>query len=218
MLTLKAFEKETGIRFTADHSGKMSGMISLSTSPLVNPVCQKRAQDPGSVCSHCYSVTYNKLRRGLREKLEANTERLKTVIPVDRMPLINAQAVRFEAFGDLYCTAQVINYFHLCERNPGVTFALWTKNPGFVDMAIKAGNAKPGNLVIILSSPELNKAYDPERIRRVFPFVDKIFTVYQKRFAQENGIEINCGARNCFECRRCYRKTDGVEMVSEQLK
>ena len=46
-----------------------------------------------------------------------------------------------------------------------------------------------------------------------FDFVDKVFTVY----ADCEGVEINCGARNCFECHKCYTKNK-TEYINEKLK
>jgi hypothetical protein len=119
---------------------------------------------------------------------------------------------RFESFGDLNNAIQVINYFNICKKNPGVKFALWTKNPDYIAEAIRAGHEKPENLNIVLSSLFLNK----ERKTR-YSFIDKVFTVYDPEFIQENKTEINCGAKNCFSCGLCYEK-NGVRNIREKLK
>jgi hypothetical protein len=47
--------------------------------------------------------------------------------------------------------------------------------------------------------------------------VDKVFTVYDPAYIEAESIEINCGARNCFDCGLCYEK-NGVEVINEKLK
>ena len=151
--------------------------------------------------------------KGFQDKYKANTDILTTtIIPVKEWPLINALMFRLESFGDLNNEIQVINYFNFCNRNKNVKFALWTKNPEFIDKAIKAGHKKPKNLVIVQSSSFVNVKEEKK-----FDFVDKVFTVYDKNYIRQNNVKINCGARNCFECGRCYSKKT-TDDIKEQLK
>lgn len=213
-MTIKEFEKRYGIRFTTDHSGKMQGMVSLSTSVLKNPICMARSKVPGSICQKCFAAKQAKAYgKNFQDKYAENTHNLtKQIIPVKDFPLLNVIQFRLEAFGDLQNTVQVINYFNLCKRNKRVHFALWTKNPEFIEQAIQAGHKKPSNLVIVQSSSFINKKEEKK-----YDFIDKVFTVYDKKYIAENKIEINCGARNCFECGQCYSKKTSAE-ISEQLK
>lgn len=209
-MKLKEFEKKTGIHFKTDHLGKMAGMWSLSTSCLVNPYCQARARVAGSVCAHCYAQRLLEYRETAANCFERNAEILTaSIIPVNEWPSLNCLMFRFEAFGDLINETQVINYFNLCRKNPRVKFALWTKNDFIIQSVLASGIKKPANLVIIKSSEMLNT---PETAP---DFVDKVFTVYDKQAAKN--VRINCGARNCFECGRCYTKRTGAA-VSELLK
>jgi hypothetical protein len=100
----------------------------------------------------------------------------------------------------------------MCYKNPRVKFALWTKNPDYIAEAIADGYEKPANLNIVLSSLFVNV----ER-RKAFDFVYKVFTVYDPEYIEKNGVEINCGARSCFNCGLCYEK-NGVEVINEKLK
>ena len=110
------------------HTGKMNGMWSLSTSPLVNQHCLNKSKCDGLVRKHCFSINMQKMRKELKEKLIRNTELLtKIVIPVADMPTLNIKYFRFESFGDLNNEIQVQNYFNLCRKNKETTFALWTK-------------------------------------------------------------------------------------------
>lgn len=85
-----------------NHQGKMSGMQSLSTSPLANEHCIRRRANGDTICAECFSYSYNEIREALREKLVRNTDLLtKEVIPVEEMPIVNVVYFRLEAFGDL---------------------------------------------------------------------------------------------------------------------
>lgn len=211
MKTMKQFEKETGIRFNMNMSGKMSGVNCLSTSNLVNPFCIARKKDPNSICSKCYADTtvkrYSALQRNMLNNTEILTEKL---FEISDMPMINDLIFRFEAFGDLLNTTQCINYFRLAKANPQTRFALWTKNPGFVRQAIQT-ESKPDNLVILLSSAKIGEKADASR----FDFIDKTFTVYRKTEMEPE--KINCGARACLACQRCYSK-DTESEIREYLK
>lgn len=220
----KAFRKLTGISITYAMNGKMKGMISLSTSPLVNAICAARQKVCGSVCAHCYAATMAKAYKNLGQMLIENGNVLADkVIPVEDWVRINPKAwkyFRLEAFGDVANAIQCINYFNLAERNPRVTFTAWTKNVELYETAVGMGHAKPKNLILIASSPELNEELDVS----AHPIVDKVFTVFTKEWLKANDVRpqfINCGARSCLACGRCYtHNADGVavEYVREILK
>lgn len=213
MVTLESFREKYGIHFTTNHNGKMSGMASLSTSVLLNPYCQMRASQPGTICEKCYAERMAGMYKPLARCLATNTEVLiSIIIPVDEWPLVNYAVFRLEAFGDVVNTIQVINYFNFCRRNPRTTFSLWTKNPGIVQETIDAGNVKTKNLIVIQSSELLNVTEEP-----TFPCVDKVFTVFDQKTIDAENIIINCGARNCATCRRCYTKKRKVEYINEKL-
>ena len=210
--TMEAFERKYGIQFTVRHTGKMAGMVSLSTSPLDNPFCKARCKCPGSICQKCYAVRLNKRFHDLGQMLSRNYAALtKAVIPVDEMPVLNCRLFRFEAFGDVGSWKQVANYFNLCKRNPAVRFALWTKNYQIVEQAVAHGFTKPRNLVLIVSSPMIDDALRLEDYR----LADKVFSVWSKNGAEH--VKINCGGRSCLTCGRCYSKS-GSKHVDELLK
>lgn len=208
----KEFKNKYGIHITTGHTGKMEGIDSLSTSVLLNPICQKRAKDPTSICSKCFAEKIANARKELRGCLAKNTEVLTSqIIPVKEWPVLNASIFRLESFGDLNNGTQFKNYINFAKRNPRTTFALWTKNTNIVDEVFREGVKKPRNMIIIMSSPHLNRVMIPR-----YEWVDKVFTVYDKEHAE--GVEINCGARDCLTCQRCYTKTRKVEYIRELLK
>lgn len=205
---------------TRNHTGKMDGMVSLSTSVLLNENCKRNQTVKGSICSHCYACAQLKFYKTQAEKLKKATEFLTShIIALNDIPQLNVSLFRFEAFGDLNNSIQVVNYFNIAKMNPEVKFGLWTKNPFIISYALKEYNIeKPENLVIILSSMFLNKQYNYDRMKEVYPFIDKVFTVYDENYIEENNITINCGAKNCFTCKVCYDKNNGITDIKEKLK
>lgn len=211
--TLSNSKSISGLHFTTKHSGKMSGMVSISTSVTTNERCAKNAQIKGSICEKCFAAKQMKVFPSMEKPMIENQRILTgSVLPDHMLPVINNLYFRFEAFGDLNNYIQVINYFNICKKNPRVKFALWTKNPDYIAQAIAAGHDKPENLNIVLSSLFINK----ER-KNPFPFVDKVFTVYDADTIESENININCGARNCFDCGLCYEKNN-VTQIREKLK
>jgi hypothetical protein len=215
VITLTNAKKETGIHYTLEHTGKMAGMYSLSTSNLVNPFCKAHRACKGSICEKCYACAqmkrYTSMQKCMADNFRLLTEKLLTP---EQIPVINALVFRFEAFGDVYNAVQVANYFAICKKNPQTRFALWTKNPAVIEKAINAGFNKPNNLVIILSSLYINEVASIEK----WSFVDKVFTVYDNDTIEREHVEINCGANNCFACQKCYHKDNGETYINEKLK
>ena len=204
----------SGLHFTLNHTGKMNGIHSLSTSCKGNAQCQKNAQIKGSICEHCFSFAMMKRYTNLDSCMERNAEILRAgILPADQIPTTTGVIFRFESFGDLANWIQAANYIQIATRNPQTRFALYTKNPRFIAEAIAKGYEKPANLVIVFSSLFLNA-----QARAPYPFIDKVFTVYDSEEKAPNGI--NCGARSCFTCQRCYRasKPGEVEQIAELLK
>ena len=202
-------------------SGKMYGVPAVSTSVLENPICQKRRQDPNSICAGCFAANTAARYTSLAQNLKSNLELLSAdVLPLDVLPRFipeMASIVRFEAFGDLASVTQAINYLNIAKINPDIHFALWTKNIGFLADAVKIVG-KPENIRVIYSSPLKNKAIPLKGIQRVFPGVDAVFTVYEKNYISENDIEINCGAKSCITCRNCYDRPEFFADIKEQMK
>ena len=209
-----AKNQPSGLHFTLNHTGKMSGIHSLSTSCKGNAQCQKNAQIPGSICSHCFSFAMMKRYTNLDGCMERNAEILRAgIIPAEDWPTTTGVIFRLESFGDLGNWIQAANYLNFARKNPQTRFSLYTKNPRFIAEAIAKGYEKPANLVIVYSSLFLNA-----QARAPYPFIDKVFTVYESEEKAPAGI--NCGARNCFACQRCYRpsKPGQVEQIAELLK
>ena len=211
----KEVSKVLGLHITTKHTGKMTGMTSISTSCQLNSRCAKNAKVPGSVCAKCYAQRQMKMYRTMQPVMERNYRILtEDIMEDDAIPILHYAFVRIESFGDLANTTHAINYLKLIRKNPQTFFAWWTKNPDFIAKAFKkTGYKKPENVNIIRSSMMINKPVKPG-----YWFIDGVFTAYTKEYAKANNIEINCGNRKCFECRREYKKHDGIIYTNELLK
>lgn len=207
---------ESPVYISDNMSGKMKGIAAISTSVLMNKLCQIRAQVVGSICEKCFAMNTVKRYHALEKHLEENTKVLtERVLDPDELPrfLFTVVMVRFEAFGDLNNVIQAINYLNIAYANPRQRFALWTKNPHILKIAIEEVG-KPENIMLIYSSPLVNCERD---IFKMYPFFDKVFTVFSKDYIKEHGIEINCGARSCAGCGLCYFDRS-IQFVREVLK
>lgn len=211
---LKAFREKYGVHICTNHTGKMYGILSLSTSCTVNPFCLARIRDPRTVCAHCYADAMQGRYGNLRAALVKNSEVLfNTLLPVDDFPfLYGLDVFRLESFGDIATVTHARNYIRFAKRNPNTVFALWTKNPNIMETAYRLEGGKPVNLVVNLSSEYTNLIRNPLHFN-----VNRIFSVFDKPTVAAEGIDINCGARACRTCLICY-KPDGVKMVYELLK
>ena len=217
--TIKSFEEKYGIGFTTNHTGKMAGMISLSTSCELNLRCLVRSTIPGTICEKCFAFVHFKRCTDNRPKFERNTKGLTTLdVMAEDVPILNAFMFRFECFGDLNNEQQTKNYFTIARKNKGTKCALWTKNPDIIAKTIEAGNKKPSNLVIVYSSPIINQEVPLEKIQKAYPFVDKTFTVFSKEYLKDKPNDfVNCGGKQCLQCGICYKKT-GCKTIREKQK
>lgn len=193
-------------------SGKMAGIQSINTSTTDNAFCQKMASNDNAICSKCYADRYEKMRGSLHAALLRNTTALSSgFIPMGDLPsFYPTQIVRFSSFGELENDIHLVNLLNIAIKNPQSHFTLWTKRANIVRQVLSR-REKPANLTLIYSSPALNvQAKRPS-------FFDKVFTVYQSKHANDNSVEINCGAKSCDGCRICYSDNE-IIYVNEKLK
>lgn len=215
-LSIKEFREVCGIHITTEHTGKMSGMVSLSTSTLENKECECHAKVAGSICEHCFARNLLNQRKSMNPALEQNYLILNSVvIPVELWPLLNYRFFRNEAFGDLGSVTHTMNYFNFMHRNSSTRFGMWTKNYKYIRETIeKHGYKKPKNVQIVVSSLFLNIQLNI----KLFPYADKVFTVYDKEYLEKHPeIIINCGKRHCLSCLNCYEDNE-IVYINELLK
>ena len=214
MRTSKATLNESPVHISDSMTGKMSGIPAISTSCVCNPICQKRMANPKMICAECFARATIDRYDNTAAALESNYYLLnESILSDDMLPVFgNVRFVRIESFGDLASVNQAVNYIHIANANPDVTFAWWTKNPRFINVAMLI-TGRPENVIFIESSPYINK-----QAKKSYDWIDKIFTVYDAETIQEKRIDINCGARCCMTCRRCYSKSNTETIVNEKLK
>ena len=219
-----------GLHMTLKHSGKMSGMFSLSTSCKINPFCRARIEHADEIaerlgmqaqdliCFNCFADDQtDSYGESFLKPFLFNTYLLTNfVLPIEVLPIINAYAFRFESFGDLVNMTQEINYFNLCKANKRVHFTQWTKNAGIIARTLEK-HARPKNIKFIYSELKVNSTRTLADVKKVFPFFDSIFRVFTKDYAKDNNITINCGARHCLSCMLCYTFNDITE-INEILR
>lgn len=207
------------IHISDNMTGKMLNVCSVGTACTVNPYCQTRMKRGDAVCIKCFAdrALHGFKGANMRACLESNYKLLtEQVLDLDLLPRFKkvVDIVRIESFGDVGNATHAINYINMVKLNPHVTFTAWTKNDNFWRQAFDRVG-KPENLIMVFSSLYLNKPQVPKTSIKYF---DHNFTVYDKETADFYGPEfINCGARSCDACRRCYTK--GTEFsVRELLK
>lgn len=200
-------------------TGKMHGMTVITTAMSNNPNCQRLSQISGAICQKCFSKTGLAFKKNVRERYMKNGEILSSgLIPTKELPFTNAQYCRFESHGDLINETHLENYMRICRHNPQTKFSLWTKMYKLVYEYFKT-HSVPKNFTLIISSLMMNKPM----IEMIQRFKDigvkrvKLFTVYSKEYLEQHpDIKINCGAKDCLGCLKCYASKE--EIVNEILK
>lgn len=214
------FERVTGVKFTI-HCGKLEGIPSLSTWYLSNPYCIARMAIHEAICHKCYVTdTAHHYGKVFVEKFKRNhnilTETILDVVP--DLSRCKAKYYRLESFGDICTLVQIINYVNIVKANPSKTFTLFTKNAFLLSWAFNEKQiVKPSNLIIVYSSHMINESQSAIFRDPLYWFIDKVFTVYTEDYIKEHDIDINCGARSCLSCLKCYSKYSS-SILREKLK
>ena len=223
-MTETLFQSVFGISFSV-MTGKLEHIRSINSAVTENPICLDRMQQPGTICGECYAETLLSGRKGLRDNTELNGRILSAaVIPAEYWPVLAFDTIfRIESFADVSNVTHAVNYINFMVRNSSVKFGVWTKNPALWAMALKSAGGdylRMDNVSFGVSSRCINKRDDVAAIKKRFPFVNFIFTVYDLYEAANNDIDITCGGRKCIECRVCYEANEAgdVVIVNELLK
>jgi len=194
-----------------DSKHKMAGFQSLNTSVSQNPFCQKMRDTENTVCQKCFaSKMLNRYKSMEVNSIENGKILSENTFKVEDMPYINATAFRLHSTGELINETHFHNYLNLCVRNPDTILTLWTKRVHIVHNVLEFCD-KPKNLILIYSSPSVNKeSMLPE-------YFDKTFTVYNKEYIKTNDVDINCGSKSCLGCMLCYTHND-VKVIKELIR
>lgn len=220
---------EIGTNLSFNLGAKMNGVLAESTNCCLNPMCIKRANSgvEKCICTKCFAKDGIKAYRTFRENITENYYTMADLLPIGELPIIDfieSPFFRFESHGDLYCVNQAKNYINTAAINPLVSFALWTKNPWYLWEAVKE-TGKPVNmrnvysyLFIVENDEDLKKAHKRwNYVNKIYPnLFDSIFIVLSPEYAASHPEMVNCGARSCFNCHRCYNGNE--EFIYEVLK
>lgn len=176
--------------------GKLEGFWSINTNPLTNSFCQKMAEEDRNICSKCYS---NRMLRSFLQSAYDAWDKNGIELSQEDIdpPIILHRFVRLHSHGELINKKHYKNFIKIAEKNPKTIFALWTKRKNI----IKKYN-HPNNMILIYSDPIIN---GNNKLPKGF---DKVFTVYEKDYAEKNNIDINCGGKKCKNCLLCYESDE----------
>ena len=208
-------------------TGKLEDFWAVSTSVLMNKICQARAKIDGCICKDCYAAAGCARFSGLCQGLETNFLILNNFLisakawAVLAIPSITGWA-RIEAHGDVASKICAINYNRIIESHKHLNFTVWSKNLDIWKSVFET-EGKPDNMIFIASSPMTNEVMEiPEDM---IQYVDHVFTVFEEDYAKEHGIKINCGTWNaneldhrCKLCMRCYNKCNKEFYINELKK
>ncbi|MBR2126902.1 MAG: hypothetical protein IJ943_09245 [Akkermansia sp.] len=203
-------------------TAKLEDVNAMSTACSVNPICKARAADACSICAHCFAFTTLDRYNDLEQAAVINFVVLNMMIyspaawKAISIPASAAgQLFRVEAFGDTASAIQAANYTIMAATHRYLgKVGIWSKNLGYWATAFE-NLGKPANVVFNASSPVLNQPMEiPDRFKW---FIDHVFTVYDAAHALAEEIDINCGMRNCKDCRHCYKRSN-APAVNEILK
>lgn len=215
MLDCKEF---FGLHFTEKHSGKMSGMVSMSTACKANKFCKARMGNNALICFYCFAeIQLNNYGIDMLKPFLYNIWMLNRFqLSADILPLLNNRLFRLESFGDVLTIGHELNYIRFMNKNPKTVIAQWTKNPNIVSRALEIVG-KPKNMIFIYSNPIIDRIMRLADIVKRFPMVDKVFNVVSEEYARENNIKFTCGARHCLTCENCYT-FGGLTEIIEKLR
>ena len=202
-------------------ANKLEGICSISSSVHDNCFCKARQKIKNCICSHCYAYNQQSYQTGLKEHNILNGITLRNIlIPVKYFKLLRIifPYLRIESFGDVANVIQARNYIRIIKAFPEKRCAIWSKNILIWKEAFDL-EGKPKNTTYVHSSGTVNKIDDIDIEK--YPFVDHVFSVFDKKYVKENNIVINCGGKKCLECikakKNCYFRNNTF-YINEQLK
>jgi hypothetical protein len=199
------------VQITEKHRGKLTGLSSINTSTVNNPYCQKMSKNSNCICSKCYAFEIESVFEYVHNFQAKNYEIINNHI-IEPNTFRKVRPVRFNSIGELGSALHLENLIRIVNHNSHIQFSLWTKRIDITNKVFKTIE-KPKNLILIYSSPVINKCRDIKTLK----YFDKVFTVYSYEYTKKNNININCGGKHCIECLTCYSVNDTV-YVNEHIK
>lgn len=192
----------------ASKTGKLQGINSINTSTIDNEFCQKMINSTSEnvICKNCYFKTMEKRYSNLHQAVLKNHVLLSTTrLDQKQLPVINANVFRVASGGEIINHTHALNIIDIINYNPNTLFAWWTKRDDIIRDILK-DIEKPSNLILIYSSPIINK------IAPLPKHFNKVFTAHYKT----TNAEINCHGK-CIDCMKCYSHND-ITYINEFKK
>ena len=240
VVSIPKFERNTGVK-VSNCTGKMEDEQSITTSWTVTEMCLRNMEiarkmveeliaegkdpcDPKNhvpICYWCYAKggSFN-MFPAVRACYERNTKILDSGT-LSCLPDFDGRKkntpVRYNTHGDLSSWNCLDNYCLIAKANPKTKFVLLTKNIPLCD-AYFTKNEKPKNLFINVSSFLVNVPL--KNALEKYWWVDNVFTVYDKEYAEAHGIEHNCPCHtgSCKDCQRCAHSDNEDKYTNEILR
>lgn len=192
-------------------TGKLDGIIGVSSNPLINSFCEKMQNVDGSICQKCYSCRLlTTARKSAIPSWTANASVLVSgIIDEKDLPFIPPDSfVRFNPHGELQNDVMLLNFCKIAELNPKSNFLLFTKR---FDLIRRFKGKIPLNMSVIASAYYIDKPM--EKIPEGF---NGVFNVVTEGFADEHKITVNCPLK-CKDCLKCWQKGKKT-VIYERLK
>jgi hypothetical protein len=201
--------------------GKLQGIAGVNTSALDNPFCAHMTKNPKSVCAKCYSIRMlESYRKNCRAAFQKNAEILandllyeEEIKPCKK----DKTAIRFSAHGELYNLCHLYNCFQIAKVNSDKICTLFTKRIDLLKQTTKS--EIPDNMIIVYSNPLIDNPLSEDYIKELelICHINKVFNVFTKDYAMNNGISINCGSKKCKDCMVCYSHNN-INVINELVK
>lgn len=192
-------------------TGKLEGLLSISTACTCNQNCVENMKDPDSPCHMCFAAKTLAQYTALREHCEANLKILNNRVLTDSeidvlcRQLCKAfdKRVRIEFCGDIETPLQGINYLRIIEAGKayGLYFGVWTKLLNVWKHSFEIFGNKPENMTFIYSAPSLNQTVEPKHKLPEYWFVDCVFIVCDKEKYEDVKAEWIESGYNVHDCK-----------------
>lgn len=234
VITTAILEK-MGLHFTVNHNGKMSGMVSLSTTCKCNQICRDRIAAAFRNAGIEYDGTAKGARAALKKYMARNP--LATDVSICGFCFSDSQQDYMAGMTEpLTRNYEILNGGIIHKDWLPTLNALYARGESFGDFAsvnavvnfYNLAKVNPAvnftawtkNITFFIKAAEMGYK-KPRNFKLVLSsifvnrpaivpekaldIVDAVFTVYTPEFAAANNITINCGARACLACLRCYK-------------
>ena len=193
----------------------MQGIRSINSNPLSNPFCMHMSKNKESICSECYSRRM--ILSGYRKFCIKPWSDMGELLSFDLLdiseikPCPNTKYIRFSSAGELINLTHLENFIQIAKVNSQAINCLFTKRK---DILVQLDQEIPENMIIVYSNPYINRQLGEKDIPKN---ANKVFNVFTKEYAMNNGISINCGSKKCKDCMVCYSHNN-IRVINELIK